>query len=138
MLLVVEEYAKKWRLTFNSKKCKVVVSEKNCRVGEALSGKKWPFAGSFFEEVTAAKYLGLIISRKSNDWRLHIDKITGRARGALSMALWLSKNMDQLDPRTCCTLFHSTIRSVCEYGAEIWWTPSISLENKIVRPFRPI
>jgi hypothetical protein len=100
MLQIAERYARKWKFTFNTKKCKVMVFN---RVGE---NPDVFLDGDRLEVVKAYKYLGVWFDTNIT-WKLHKETILAKAkrRAYTMMGFGVCKI---LPAATCIKLWGST------------------------------
>ena len=115
MLEVVAEYARQWRFEINPKKSGVVVFGKRypprkltLRVGEI----EIPLLNQY-------KYLGIELTRTLR-WKPYTDRILEKANRNLQKSWAMGISGGYLGARTAMVIWSSLVRSVVEYGAEIW------------------
>ena len=80
-LAVMSEHARRWRYSFNNRKCAVMVAGKSGSTGE-----QWMLSGAPVAEVDSYKYLGVQLQRNSR-WEKWQEARAVRGKGAMA-ALW--------------------------------------------------
>ena len=111
MLEVAAEYARQWRFEINPKKSGVVVF-----------GKRYPprkLTLRVGEIEIQYKYLGIELTRTLR-WKPYTDRILEKANRNLQKSWAMGISGGYLGARTAMVIWSSLVRSVVEYGAEIW------------------
>lgn len=114
LLDVASNYARNWRFVFNSKKSHVFVFGPSqsltspLRLGEVV-----------LDERKETRYMGLDLVPDLS-WTMHKAGIVTRARAAMSRLWALGLKNGTFPVRTSVTLWSSLVRSILEYGSEIW------------------
>jgi hypothetical protein len=115
MLDKVTEYAKKWRFELNNKKSEVVVFGSP----RAPRNIPWKLGGKEIKQVTHYKYLGIELTRTLR-WSKYIKRILAKARRNMTQALTMGITGGFLTPRLSNIIWMSLVRSIIEYGCELW------------------
>ena len=111
-LLALEQWATKWGMRFNAKKCYIMhISPKSRKRTHMYS-----LCGQILETVSDNPYLGLQISDDLK-WQKHIANTTNKASIALGI---LRRNLKFLPKQYKSTAYQSLVRSILEYGCIIW------------------
>ena len=106
MLDVVAAYAKKWRFELNPKKSEVVV----------FGLKRAP---RNIREVTQYNHLGLELTRTLR-WAPYFKRILAKGKRNMTQALAMGIRGGFMTTRLARIIWMSLVRSVIEYGNEIW------------------
>ena len=110
------DYCKKWGLTVNISKTKIVIFRKGGKIGKE---EKWYYNGNVVEIVSSFKYVGCELT-SSGSFKNCIANLVSSARRALfSLKRDLSKNIEIL-PETHINMFNLMISPILSYGCEIW------------------
>lgn len=115
MLDIVTNYAKKWRFELNPKKSEVVVFGARYPPRNVV----WRLGGNNINQVTRYKYLGIELTRTLR-WRPYIDRILKKAKRNMTQALAMGVSGGFMTVRLACIVWKSLVRSIVEYGCEIW------------------
>jgi hypothetical protein len=114
---LLQEYCKKWHLTVNLNKTKVIVFNKG---GRLYTENIFKYNESTIETVKNYPYLGIIISANGG---LHDAQNALKDKGLKAMHS-IIKDTTECRPSLALKLFDSLIRPVLNYGCEVW-APSI-------------
>ena len=109
-MLKIEEWSKKWLLTFNEDKCSTMhIGKDNQKTDYVLNNKT-------LNKTTLEKDLGVFVS---NDLKpsQHVAKVTARANGIIGL---VKKNFDYLDAETILSIHCTMIRPILEYAVQSW------------------
>lgn len=112
----LDSYCKKWGISVNTRKTKVVVFKKGGRINNDY---QWDYRGQQLEVVSIFKYLGLYFSA-TGTFSVNFTETVNTARRALfGLKKIFSKNVEivakmQLD------LFNSMVLPILFYGCEVW------------------
>ena len=112
LLKIAEKYARKWKFSFNTKKCKLVMFNKKTQEPKIY------LDGDQLEVVDSYKYLGVWFSSDLS-WKLHKETVLAKARRRAYLIMGLSAPK-LLSVRTCVRLWEVMVRPTLEYAAEIW------------------
>ena len=105
----LEEWADKWGMRFNAKKCYTMQTKPN-------SPYFYQLDGHFLEQVSQNPYLGVQISADLK-WSSHTTYVSKKASSLLG---FLRRNLGSC-PQECRRLAYiSLVRSVLDYGATVW------------------
>ena len=115
MLDTVAAYAKKWRFELNPKKSEVVVFGKR----DPPRNVKWALGENTINQVNQYKYLGIELTRTLR-WSTYIKRILAKARRNMTQALAMGISGGFMTVRLANTIWMSLVRSIIEYGCEIW------------------
>jgi len=115
MLDVVSKYAKKWRFELNPKKSEVVV------FGTKYPPRnvEWKLGESKIKQVTKYKYLGIELTRTLK-WHPYIKRVLAKAKRNMTQALAMGISGGCMTVRMANIVWMSLVRSIVEYGCEIW------------------
>jgi hypothetical protein len=123
MMLAVDEFAQRWRFTFNASKCKVMAAGSNRSVDDEKR-EPWRINGdagtTAMEEVDAYKYLGVDVQR-NGQWQRHMARLTASATKRLPSLWKCGASHRGMRTRTARHLAEILVRPVLQYGAEIVW-----------------
>lgn len=109
------QYCKKWKLTFNIDKTKIVVFRKG---GKLSQNEKWTFNGDEIEIVSTFNYIGIVLS-SGGSFAKATSTLSGKALKATNALFSITKNKEvPLD--IMFNLFDTFVGSVLNYGCEIW------------------
>jgi len=126
----LSSYCKKWKLSVNHSKSKVMCLSKQGK----LDKTEFRAQGQCLNEVSSYPYLGLEMTN-SGSFKLAQKTLTNKAMKALFKLKHLLYGSN-LNPNVCLQLFDQLIKPICLYGAEIWGPIEVhapsSLENKWV------
>ena len=87
----LQEWEKKWLMSFNADKCEVLrISNKR----NNILGTQYTIHGSALRSVDEAKYLGVTIHRNLS-WKPHVSNISKKSNSTLG---FLRRNMRQFPP----------------------------------------
>ena len=102
-------------MSFNTKKCKVMVLNKG------LKGLAFTLSGKRIEIVKEFKYLGVIMttSRLTSLWRKHIAKVIEKAEARVNVIRHMGFHKDGLRPETSIRMYKTLVRPIIEYAAEV-------------------
>jgi hypothetical protein len=128
LMQVTYEYSIKWRFSFNYDKCSVLIfggrqSKITMKYGKCVDmcscGFHWRLGKTLILETCSYKYLGAELDRRLSfvDFKKRIaDKAKiNRAR------IWrMGMNTGALSVRASINLWEALVRSILEYGAEVW------------------
>ena len=115
MLDALLTYTKKWNLTVNIDKTKILVF----RNGKKLTGHvNWTYDGKNIEVVDQFNYLGMLFNYngKFTQTQRHVAEQGRKALFAISSTL---KNFN-FNLETKCAIFDTYVSSILNYGCEIW------------------
>ena len=127
LLDVTYKYSLKWRMTFNYEKCAVVVFRTtfyndyqygDC-VTECTCGLHWRLGEQLIREVSSYKYLGVELDR-SLSFQEFKKRTREKARKNVSRVWYMGMYDGCLSVKACINLYQALVRSVLEYGCEIW------------------
>ena len=104
-LIQLQNWAEKWQLKFNEKKCKVM------HLGRLNPGFGYDMAGIVLEETTEEKDLGVMIDHELK-FDIHIDRQVNKANQQLGL---IRRSFDALDEETFTMLYKSLVRTHLEY-----------------------
>ncbi|KAK3089266.1 hypothetical protein FSP39_002210 [Pinctada imbricata] len=106
----LENWANKWGMKFNAKKCYILSINKK-------TSKFYQLNQHILQEVQENPYLGLQISNDLK-WNTHINNVCKKASSTLG---FIRRNPLRNVPLNCRkTAYISLVRSIMEYGATIW------------------
>ena len=111
-LQTVNEWAKKWLVTFNPQKTKSLYIS----LRKNLNPPPLTFDGHILENIDSHKHLGIELNTKLT-WNNHIDTIAASADKKINLLAHLKHLLDR---KTLLTMYQSFIRPSLEYGCIIW------------------
>lgn len=114
MLGTFRRFLKERGLILNAGKTKMVFNK-----NEKEKAEKWIWGGEKLEEVKAFKYLGFTFNRKG-DVKDHIKALSTKAKLAANKVWSIGERICKDDFIRRGNLFAYLVRSVMEYGVEIW------------------
>ena len=107
----LELWARKWLMTFNTDKCKVIqISLK------PVAPSSYTLYGRHLREVTEAKYLGVTIDRKLS-FSKHIDNVCKKANSTLA---FIRRNLKSCQRQIKADAYLMYVRPTLEYAAAVW------------------
>ena len=115
MLDKVAEYAKKWRFELNPKKSEVVVFG----LRYAPRGIEWKLGEHVIKQVSQYKYLGIELTRGLS-WRPYRKRRISKAKRNMTQVLAMGVSGGFMSSRLANIVWMSLVRSILEYGCEIW------------------
>ena len=129
LLKVVYDFSYRWRFKFNFDKCAVIEfhlkapKDKKIILGNCTSictcGHHFTFGPKLINEVLVYKYLGIDL-----DYRLLLkefkQRILNKARMNLSRSWAMGMSTGYFSIKASLNLWESLVRSVVEYGCQIW------------------
>lgn len=115
MLDKVSEYAKKWRFELNPSKSQVVVFGKR----QPPRTVKWRLGDNEIQQVSQYKYLGIELTRTLR-WNVYVKRILAKAKRNMTQALAMGISGGFMNVRLANIIWMSLVRSLIEYGCEIW------------------
>ena len=108
----LQEWANKWGMVFNPKKCYILRIAR----GKSSMDRFYHLDGQILSQVHENPYLGLMISEDLK-WSKHITKTCQKATSVLA---FLRRNLKQCPRPLKNTAYKSMVRSIMEYSCEIW------------------
>ncbi|KAK3095574.1 hypothetical protein FSP39_016249 [Pinctada imbricata] len=105
----LENWANKWGMKFNAKKCYILSINKK-------TSKFYQLNQHVLQEVQDNPYLGLQISNDLK-WNTHINNVCKKASSTLG---FIRRNLRNVPQNCRKTAYISLVRSIMEYGATIW------------------
>ena len=112
----LERYCKKWGISVNIRKTKVVVFKKGGRLGRDCV---WRYKQETLEVVSVFKYLGIHISSTGNFASHFTESVNSARRALFSLKKMLAKNNEIL-PKMQLDLFNTMVSPILFYGCEVW------------------
>ena len=140
MLDALQRECSQWRLRVNISKTKIMV------LGPHRSTRSLPtrlvvdehltLGGQIVEQVSSYKYLGVILQADLS-WAEQRKHMLGKAQCALNMVAAAGVSRGLFSVRTAIRLWKVLVRSVLEYGCELWglgeWQAAESLQAEAGR-----
>ena len=119
----LQQWEKRWLMSFNQVKCEVLRVHKNRKpIDYTYTIHEQPLA-----LVENVKYLGLNIT-KNLSWNKHIDIITKKAHNSIS---FLQRNLHTCPPKTKTQAYNTLVRPILEYSSVAWDPHTVSNTNKL-------
>ena len=112
----LSQYCKKWGLTVNVIKTKIVVFRKG---GRAAKDEVWTFNERIIEVVSCFKYVGCVFSN-SGSFKHCVNSLVGSARKALFSLKRIINQKSELIPKIQIDLFNTMVAQILHYGCEVW------------------
>ena len=106
----IEQWAKKWQLTFNESKCKVM------HLGKNNPAFNYNMGETELEESNIEKDLGVFIDNKLS-FDHHIQQAVNKANKILGL---IRRTYKFLDKNSLRSLYTSLVRPILEYENTIW------------------
>ena len=97
-----------------------------------LPKMKLKYNGSMLKKGDSVKFLGLIFDKKLL-WRDHIDYLVNKCRKRINLLKTLSGSKWGADKATMVIVYKSLIRSIIDYGSEIYDSACISSKLRLDR-----
>ena len=128
ILDVTYRYSLKWRFSFNYDKCAVVVFKPDMPQGEIKYGKctlecicgyHWKLGEQLIKQVDTYKYLGVELDTNLTFFDFK-KRIKEKARRNVSRIWYMGMYDGCLSVKATVNLYQALVRSVLEYGCEIW------------------
>ena len=126
----LESYCKKWNLTVNVDKTKIVVFKKGGALGHR---DHWFYGGQEVEIVNQFTYLGVVFS-SGGSFMQNSKTLAGKALRAMHQ-LWQLLKEVEYPVHICFNLFDSLVASVLNYGSEIWGFMQAEYIERVHRKF---
>lgn len=126
----LENYCRKWNLTVNVEKTKIVVFRKGGVLGQ---NDHWFYAGQELEIVNNFTYLGIVFS-SGGSFMQNTKTLCGKALKAMHQLLQLIKEIETPIAITL-KLFDSLVASVLHYGCEVWGFLNAECIERVHRKF---
>ena len=126
----LESYCKKWNLTVNVEKTKIVVFRKGGVLG---NNDHWFYAGHEIEIVSQFTYLGIVFY-SGGSFMQNSKTLARKALRALHQ-LWQLLKEVQAPVNISLNLFDSLVASVLNYGSEIWGFMQADYIERVHRKF---
>ena len=112
----LEFYCKKWGISVNTLKTKVVVFKKG-PISE--NSGHWSYRGQALEIVSCFKYLGLYFGANGS-FAHHFKELVKSARKALFGLKKTTSTNPEIYPKMQIDLFNSMVTPILFYGCEVW------------------
>ena len=112
----LSDYCKKWGISVNIPKTKIVVFRKGGRLGQE---DRWTFNGTFLEVVSAFKYLGVWLGTTGSFTKCFKELKNSGNRALFQLRTYFAKNPEIL-PSVQLKLFNSMVLPILFYGSEVW------------------
>jgi len=139
MINVAFSYSRKWRFTWNIKKCESIgfgVANNDCEGGDECDCRisHLQLDGVAIKWSSWVKYLGIDFDEKLT-WRGYKSRIEKKARA--TMAMICGMGISNLSVDAAINLWIGLVRSQLEYGAEIWgdvpWVEGDNVQHEMAR-----
>ena len=112
----LNDYCKKWGISVNIPKTKIVVFRKGGCLGV---DDRWQLDGIYLEVVSAFKYLGIWLGTTGSFSKCASELSNSARRALFALKTYFSKNTEIL-PRVQMNLFNSMVLPILFYGSEVW------------------
>ena len=107
----LQEWATRWGMRFNAKKCNIIHVSRN-----KLKHRFYSLCGEILQEVEHAKYLGVTISANLK-WENHINGITSKANSTLH---FINRTLRYSPESAHQIAYFTLVRSTLEYSCAVW------------------
>ena len=111
-LNTLEQWAKKWGMEFNAKKCDIMRISRSSKPLQHL----YSIGGEILSEVHKAKYLGITLP-DTLTWSPYVSETVNKASGKIT---FLRRNLHQCPQRLKEQAYLTLVCSVLEYAASVW------------------
>jgi len=91
---------------------------------------KWKLGANEIEQVGQYKYLGIELTRTLR-WKVYVDRILAKAQRNMTQALAMGVSGGFMSTRLANIIWMSLVRSILEYGCEIWGEGSFVVPEKL-------
>ena len=108
----LEEWAVRWQMKFNFKKCYVMKIHR----ARLCKGGSYTFCDSILEQVKHSPYLGVMLSEDAS-WGEHVDRTVKKANSTLG---FLRRNLRHCPVKLKELAYNSLVRSALEYACVVW------------------
>jgi hypothetical protein len=138
------QYSLKWRFTLNYDKCAVVVFDNlkepvyqygDC-IDQCTCGNHWRLGNKLINQQGSYKYLGIELDQNLS-WSESKERILSKARKCMSAMWGMGMAEGNLSVKATINLYEALVRSLLEYGAEIWgarqWEEAEVLQREMGR-----
>jgi hypothetical protein len=115
-----------WRFELNPKKSQVVVFGTR----QPPRHVKWKLGDNDIEQVGQYKYLGIELTRTLR-WNAYLKRILAKAQRNMTQALAMGVSGGFMSTRLANIIWMSLVRSILEYGCEIWGEGSFADLEKL-------
>ncbi len=109
-MLKIENWSKKWLLTFNEEKCATM------HVGKQNQKENYVLNNKILNKTVLEKDLGVFVSCDLKPSQ-HVAKVAAKANKIIGL---VKKNFDYLDADTIMSIHCTIIRPILEYAVQIW------------------
>ena len=103
-------WSKKWLLTFNQNKCKVI------HIGKSNPRNAYDLGGTLLQETEKEKDLGVLVTKDLKAG----DQVASAAAAANSMLWRIRKSFTCLDQQTLPALYKALVRPRMDYAVQAW------------------
>ena len=108
----ISDWAQRWQMKFNVKKCKLV----RCYCIKSPIIRDYTLYGQSLESKTEHLYLGVILHHASS-WNSHVNKATGKATKMLNL---VRRNFSKCSSKVKSTAYTSLVCPHLEYASCVW------------------
>jgi len=127
LMEITVEYSRKWRFTFNYDKCAVVIfdTKSACEIKHGPCkdrcdcGYHWRLGNKLIKQEISYKYLGMELHARLSQKEFK-KRICSKAKASLSRVWRMGMRYGSLSVAASLNLYQALVRSVLEYGAEVW------------------
>ena len=113
---IMLDYCKKWKLTINVGKTKVMVFRKGGRISNKVEFK---YDGNLLEKVKTFSYLGITFST-GGSFKYTFERFEGQAMKAIFALKQYITNFPDISIKHTLDLFDKLIFPILNYGAPVW------------------
>ena len=119
-LTLIDQYAKKWRYSYNAKKSAILVFGENRREHDrGAKYRNFTLGSGKVPELVEYDHVGIKNCLFDNTMPRTMDRIS-RGRRAFNAVASLGIKKNGINMSTCSTLFWSIIVPIVTYGCELW------------------
>ncbi len=116
MLNITHQWCKKWRLSVNDAKSKIMHFRKSRKL---RSSYRFHLGSTNLDYVKEYKYLGLVLNEHLN-YKETVDILAKAAGRALGSCISKFKTLRNMEYKTYTTIFDTCINPIMNYGSEVW------------------
>ncbi|KAK4305922.1 hypothetical protein Pmani_022196 [Petrolisthes manimaculis] len=106
----LNEWSRKWLLTFNASKCKIM------HIGHDNQGNDYQLGGVTLQKSSTENDLGITISSDLKS-SAHVAKVAAKANSRLGI---IKRNFTVLDKEIILPLYLSLVRPILDFGVQCW------------------
>lgn len=124
---ILADYCRKWKLTVNTDKTKIMVFRKGGNLSRNLS---FSYEGNDIEIVQKFTYLGITLTTGGSFNETH-KALSGKGLKAIFKLNQYLYNFTDMSPKHILSLFDKLVRPILCYGAEVWGFTKFSQQERV-------